>query len=272
MPQSPPRADNLARFRWRGDSKNGHSVFRLKAPKLSKRNGHICCLRIVVVRLRPGEAIENLPHQSRLPLTSYRAAHDPSGSGGGAYVAEILGPNFLGRDVLVGDGQNILSARVGRKCPACQTGVRSHLLQAARTAERRSSQRAARRVGGGESERASKREAEEVIPPRPAELVEDGYLDPESNYTAFVELVVPESAEVGRSPYMRPRLPGQDPDGLGDGSSVRSAAANVAMVLAVAVLAGLVLVALCLVVALAYLRRYSKKVAATQGKRWDFHI
>jgi hypothetical protein len=267
MPQTPPRADNLARFRWRGDTRNGHAVFRMRAPRLGERNGRICCLRVVVVRLRPGEGIEDLPHQSLLSLTSYRAAHDPSGSGGGAYVAEILGSNFLGRDVVIGDGQNILSARVGEGCPACQTGVRSHLLQAARTAERRSSRRSARRVGGDTAERASKREAEEVVPPRPAELVEDGYLDPESNYTAFVELVVPGSLEVGRTPYMSPRKPGQGPDDITDGEGVRSTAANVALVLAAAVLAGLVLVALCLLVALAYLRRYSKKVAATQGKR-----
>ena len=43
--------------------------------------------------------------------------------------------------------------------------------------------------------------------------VEDGFLDPESNYTAFVEVVVPEGNlgenVIGRSPYMIPRKPGQ---------------------------------------------------------------
>ena len=43
--------------------------------------------------------------------------------------------------------------------------------------------------------------------------VEDGFLDPESNYTAFVEIVVPEAGNsgkniIGRSPYMIPRKPG----------------------------------------------------------------
>ena len=44
--------------------------------------------------------------------------------------------------------------------------------------------------------------------------VEDGFLDPESNYTAFVEIVVPEGILpgkniIGRSPYMIPRKPGE---------------------------------------------------------------
>ena len=42
----------------------------------------------------------------------------------------------------------------------------------------------------------------------PAELVEDGFLNADSNYTAFVEVIVPQNA-VGRSPLMLPRKPGQ---------------------------------------------------------------
>ena len=42
----------------------------------------------------------------------------------------------------------------------------------------------------------------------PIELVEDGFLDPNSNYTAFVEVIVPNN-EAGRSPYMVPRKPGE---------------------------------------------------------------
>ena len=178
---------------------------------------------------------------------------------GGAYIAEILGANFLGKDVLVGDGQNILSAHMGG-CPACQTGVRSHLLQAARAAESRERplhQAVDRDDGGGGSRRHARSAA---IPPRPTELVEDGYLDPESNYTAFVELIIPESSLVGRSPYMSPRRPGEEV-----ASSVESASAGAVMMCVVGILAGLMLVSLCLMAALFLLKRYSKKVAATQG-------
>jgi hypothetical protein len=69
-------------------------------------------------------------------MQSYNQVHDPNNSESwGAYVAEILGPNFLGRDVLIGDGQNTLSAYLGDNCPACQTGVRAHLLRSAQYQE-----------------------------------------------------------------------------------------------------------------------------------------
>jgi len=47
------------------------------------------------------------------------------------------------------------------------------------------------------------------------EFVDDGQLDPNSNYTAFVEVIVPselslpDSSSIGRSPFMTPRKPGQ---------------------------------------------------------------
>ena len=92
--------------------------------------------------------------------------------------------------------------------------------------------------------------------------VEDGYLDPESNYTAFVEIVVPEAAAadkniIGRSPYMIPRKPGEYvyPDGTTGGSSSQ---VSTAIVSVLAILASLVTVALCLLLALILLRRYSK--------------
>ena len=163
----------------------------------------------------------------------------------------------MGKDVLVGDGQNFLSAHMGG-CPACQTGVRSHLLQAARVAESRT--RFAEE-GGKEERLGPSRGRRSTGSLRPAELVEDGYLDPESNYTAFVELIIPDSDLVGRSPYMSPRRPGESVE------SVESSRAGAVMVLVVGVLAGLILVALCHLVALVLLKRYSKKVAATQGKR-----
>lgn len=275
MRQTPPRAEQLNRFQWFSDDKSGHPVFRLRMPRLSERDGRICCLRVIVVKLRRGQTAADLPHQSELSLSSYRRVH-ASPDAWGAYIAEILGANFLGKDVLVGDGQNILSAHMGG-CPACQTGVRAHLLQAARSAEER---RVFRRdsSGGtfvrlraavaealevGEADRGSFKQRRSAAAVEPAGLVEDGFLDPEANYTAFVELVIPETAAVGRSPYMSPRRPGEAVSVLAGGSGNGTAGAIV--VCLVGVLAGLLLVALSLTVALFLLRRYSKKVAATQG-------
>ena len=68
-------------------------IFKLKTPKLSERNGPICCLRVVVVRMQAGIDLEHLPPQNALKIVTFRQAQAESA---GAYVAEILGPNFLG--------------------------------------------------------------------------------------------------------------------------------------------------------------------------------
>lgn len=102
----------------------------------------------------------------------------------------------------------------------------------------------------------------------PTELVEDGFLDPDSNYTAFVEVIVPsegtspDPSVIGRSPYMSPRKPGQAIGFLG-GESGQSSTASTALISVLGVLAGLVAVAFFLLLALILLKRYSKQVRST---------
>ena len=120
------------------------SRFRLRTTKLSQRNGPICCIRVIMIKMKPGWDSQDLPQDpSELPMMSYNKVHDPKNPNmWGAYIAEILGPNFLGRDVLVGDGQNTL-AFVGDQCPACHSGARAQLL---RQVQSRESQRYKRYV------------------------------------------------------------------------------------------------------------------------------
>ena len=160
---------------------------------MSERNGRICCLRVIVVKLAPGQTAADLPHQSELRITTHdevhRAGHSSSSlsssAATGAYIAEILGASFMGRDVLVGDGQNILSREIGNlDCPACRVGATAELLKAVRAQENKK-RRFARSTGFASAM---------------DERVEDGFLDPDANYTAFVEIIIPggESASVGR--------------------------------------------------------------------------
>ena len=156
---------------------------------MSERNGRICCLRVIVVKLAPGQTAADLPHQSELRITTHDAVHREgrsSSASAGAYIAEILGASFMGRDVLVGDGQNILSREIGNlDCPACRVGATAELLKAVRHAQEDKKRRFARSAGFASAM---------------DERVEDGFLDPEANYTAFVEIIIPggESASVGR--------------------------------------------------------------------------
>ena len=85
-----------------------------------------------MVKMKKGSGPQDLPpNPETLPMMSYNKVHDSKNPNAwGAYIAEILGMSFLGRDVFVGDGQNTL-ANVGDECPACQSGVRAHLLRQA---------------------------------------------------------------------------------------------------------------------------------------------
>ena len=137
MRSMPPKMDQMTRaFQWVNDRRVDRDIFRLRTSKLSQRNGPICCLRVVMVRMRPGSSAQDLPQdQTELPMLSYNKVHDAANpSVWGAYIAEILGPNSLGKDVLIGDGQNTL-ANVGEECPACQSGIRAHLLKSAQFRE-----------------------------------------------------------------------------------------------------------------------------------------
>ena len=144
MRATPPRQDHMRRFEWHNDRRSGRDIFKLKTPRLSERNGPICCLRVVVVKMQTGLDLAYLPPQGALKIVTFRQAHASSESSG-AYVAEILGPNFLGHDVFIGDGQNTLAnlpsnRAIGTErstCRACQTHSHAHLLTAVKQAENR---------------------------------------------------------------------------------------------------------------------------------------
>ena len=143
MHASPPPQEAMKRFQWSNDRRGGRDIFKLQTSKLSERYVPICCLRVVVVRMREGQSLAQIPSKNSLQIATFRHAHASPGSWG-AYVAEILGPNFLGHDVFIGDGQNTLAnlpsdgltgGRGSSGCQACQTGVHAHLLTAVKRAE-----------------------------------------------------------------------------------------------------------------------------------------
>ena len=90
----------------------------------------------------------------------------------------------------------------------------------------------------------------------------DGFLDEERNYTAFVEIIM-EGGVVGRSPYLEPRRPGVVV------MDISKQSPNTVLVSVLGILAGLVLVALILMLVLLMLRRYSKQVLTNQNTALD---
>ena len=222
-----PLEPELNRFSWSAEEKEEKNLFKLSIPKLSGRNGGICCIRVVVVKLKTGESISNLPEDpGKLKLTNYAAAH--TDEGWGAYLAEVISPIYMGRDVFVGDGKNTAALGLGN-CPECHPYSRD--IQ----------------------KRFTNPEISE------AATIEDGVLDSANNYTAFIEVVIV-GGGIGRSAYMVSRKPGIDSEPV---------KVNTVLVSVLGVLAGLVLVALILLLVLFILRRYSKQVATQQGVEMD---
>ena len=71
-------------------------------PRLSERNGAICCIKVIVVRLSDGQQAKDLPPQQDISITNYITAHESKGAG--AYVAEIITTIYTGREIEIGDG------------------------------------------------------------------------------------------------------------------------------------------------------------------------
>ena len=225
MPPRPPLEPELAKFNWIAEEREEKPMFRLPIPKISGRNGGICCLRVIMIKLKSGESIESLPIDAGgIKLTTYADVHSEDGSG--AYIAEVISSIYMGRDVYLGDGKNTAALGLGA-CPECHPQGREIIKR--------------------------------YTSPETQSTIEDGFLDPTANYTAFVEVVVEEGG-IGRSPYMVSRKPGQMSERI---------EVNTVLVSVLGVLAGLVLVAVILLIVLYVLRRYSKQVANQQGVEMD---
>jgi len=68
MRSTAPRREQLNRIQWFNDRRNAKDIFRLRLPKMSERNGPICCLRVIVVRMKEGQVRAKIiqPRQSKV--------------------------------------------------------------------------------------------------------------------------------------------------------------------------------------------------------------
>lgn len=176
MPASVPDKEKL----------NGLSLIRyqkaadkwgLKAnlPKVSQRNGPVCCYSIVLVKMGDGVSISSLPEPHHLPLLSYDDVHR---KGDGAYLAEQFDVDRIPSDVSFGDGNRI--DPLNPPCRYCSSITASS--------------------GDGldtkddqdlESENRFERSSSQDVPANllnSASVSNDGALLPDSNYTLFVRV------------------------------------------------------------------------------------
>lgn len=156
----------------------GQVVLKLPVPRVSERNGTICCHRIVVVKLEGDSMLQTLPEPSKLPISTYEEVHR-SPSSTGAYVAEAFsGWNIKDKYLFLGDGKVVGNWSGG--CAAC--------LGEINPAGEMSALRSGSPVHAiAPVTRGNRRTllSLQVAPP-----VIDGLLSRESNYTGFIVMSV----------------------------------------------------------------------------------
>ncbi|XP_074107914.1 protein tyrosine phosphatase 69D isoform X2 [Cotesia typhae] len=102
MPGTIPDREDLNARSWRKIANDGRHLFKINLPRISERNGPICCYRIFLVKLAPYKTWADLPPPEELDVHSYHYAHlSPAG---GAYVAEMFDSDHLIPEIFLGDG------------------------------------------------------------------------------------------------------------------------------------------------------------------------
>ncbi|CAH2236744.1 jg16982 [Pararge aegeria aegeria] len=100
-PDTPPRP------RWRKLFADDKYVFPVDLPRITERNGHICCYRIYMVRLRPHPDWSNLPPPRDMSVVDYEEAHGVQPVLG-AYITDVFSNDRFPPDteLIMGDGRS----------------------------------------------------------------------------------------------------------------------------------------------------------------------
>ncbi|XP_041761127.1 tyrosine-protein phosphatase 69D isoform X1 [Anopheles merus] len=287
MPATTP--DNLGRISWgklRTDQDDW--IFKLFLPRLSERNGPICCYKVYLTRI-------HIHHNGSLPapenalITSYADVHSINNTHGGTYLAEVFAGMSSQTEVFLGDGKN--SPAVGL-CPQCLQ-MRHRVQVEAERAPATTELPAARddlpaaddvtaapgaRTGNEAVALEDERKASSNHEKRDTgkyyesltrlETVFDGALDPTSNYTGFLEVVVKtDSGNDGRdylstfSEYFQEMNAGAPMEGDVDGNDL-----SYILNIVIQVLLALIAVVVIVLMVLCFLHKHVSNNIAQEGE------
>lgn len=224
-----PDRDSLNMRSWRKIENQGKQLFKLYLPRITERNGPICCYRVYLVKLAPRKSVTDLPPPEEINVYSYQYAHNsPSG---GAYVAETFDSDRLVPEIFLGDGESFNSSSMCNKCiglrpkaappvlhfvpevsttisalnttPATTTTPVTSTTTPAPTTSSATTQKIettiANLIDNNHTETVERRKRENMATQKtkgsdgsselPSFTAQDGFLDENSNYTGFIEVI-----------------------------------------------------------------------------------
>ncbi|XP_073837740.1 protein tyrosine phosphatase 69D [Musca autumnalis] len=102
MPVSVP--DVINRVIWTKVRVNDNKcVLKAFIPRVSERNGPICCYRLYLIRMKYNNM--ELPPPDKLNISTYQEVHAPNNSIGGVYLAEMFSGDNFKTEIFLGDGK-----------------------------------------------------------------------------------------------------------------------------------------------------------------------
>lgn len=207
-PDVPPRP------RWRKILDDGKYLFKVFLPRISERNGPICCYRVYMIRLPPYMDMKNLePSPSNVRVLDYKQAHAQLATAG-AYITDIFSHNNFPADseLVMGDGKQLFdksdSILNKDECQRClrkpkriepepvwttsttTTTTDSPSFDPEIFTQDPSYEEFNRAKRYADKDYGKDRTMSDKLVDEDRELkVEDGPLDSDSNYTLFIELI-----------------------------------------------------------------------------------
>uniref|UniRef100_A0A8D9BTY0 protein-tyrosine-phosphatase n=1 Tax=Cacopsylla melanoneura TaxID=428564 RepID=A0A8D9BTY0_9HEMI len=117
MPPTIPDKEKLNQANWSAVKDQDRWLMKLSIPRVSERNGPICCYRVFVIKLEPNQTVNDLPPPEETKVSSYQEVHmSPKG---GTYIADMFESNALSNDIYLGDNVTLSEATRNSKCKVC---------------------------------------------------------------------------------------------------------------------------------------------------------
>lgn len=283
MPATIPDRDKLTRVNWGKVEEHGHWLLKLFLPRVSERNGPICCYRVFITKLKEHQTVAELPPPQEMDVYTYQEVHH--NKLGGTYLADMFESDALNNDIYLGDGHTLTSTTNHSSCQRC-VGLRPRPMVTTPATPLTTVTTTTTTTTTTPTQvplpsttltlayipslfTSLPREKRSLTTPPPTPhttslpmyfQVYDGQLDTNSNYTGFVEVIVYGGEQVllpAYSSYFETLQPGPQVYHAADSSQF--------LTIILQVLCTLILLVLILLVSLCLLQRYTKQVAEAQG-------